>query len=271
MRDPENSTLGQYLTFLRQREGRRRHEAQALPATKKFSRERAAREAHITASYLTKVERDEVGQVSVEILRLLTTTYHASEGEWRYLCDLAGYGAPYSVLPGMDESLELPSLAQFQKAITPLMRTEMTEATTDLLSFFTPHVRLIAANRAYLEVFPGHEPGMSLLEWTLGDEGRAMLLDRDEQIDQSVAWHRGIMGRYGHTNWAQESHSRLWQFADFRRKWAEEPQRVSYDRPVISEARLTVRGGRFTMVMENWMMQNSLPMVRSRARLLPIP
>ncbi|WP_327141640.1 MmyB family transcriptional regulator [Nocardia sp. NBC_01327] len=269
MRDPENSTLGQYLTFLRQREERQRHETGALPPTKKFSRERAANEAHITASYLTKVERDEVGQVSVEILRLLTETYHASEDEWRYVCDLAGHAAPYPALPGMNETLDLPTMEQFHSAVTSMMLTEMDEADSDLLSFYTPQRRLIAANRAYYETFPTHEPGIYMLEWSFSDEAKQLMLNWDDQVDQGVAWHRGIIGRYGQTTWAQESHRRLWQFADFRHKWDE--QQVSYARPIVSESLLAVRGGRYTMVMENWLLQHNLPIMRSRGRLQPLP
>ncbi|WP_194852828.1 helix-turn-helix domain-containing protein [Nocardia sp. SYP-A9097] len=269
MGDPENSTLGQYLTFLRQREEQRRHRTGALPRTKKLSRERAAGDAHITASYLTKVERDEVGQVSVEILRLLTDTYHASDDEWRYLCDLAGHAAPYPALPGLNETLDMPPMTEFENALSSFMRTEMDESTSDLVSFYTPQRRLIAANAAYFETFPTHRPGMYMLEWSFTDEAKTVMLNWDDQVDQGVAWHRGIIGRYGHTNWAQESHRRLWQFDDFRKKW--EAHEVSYARPLVSQALLAVRGGRYTMIMENWLLQYGLPIMRSRSRLQPIP
>src|SRR5689334_7860651 len=94
MLEPENPTLGRFFIFLRQREEQRRHDAGTLPRNRKLSREKAAGEAHITASYLTKLERDEVGRVDIGILRQLTDTYRANDEEWRYACDLAGYASP---------------------------------------------------------------------------------------------------------------------------------------------------------------------------------
>ncbi|WP_297622028.1 helix-turn-helix domain-containing protein [Nocardia sp.] len=266
----ETTTLGRYLAALRQREEGRRHEAGLLPPTRKLSRERTAGEAHITASYLTKVERDEVGQVAVGILWQLAEAYHVSEDEWRYVCDLAGHGAPYPYLAGMDLALTMPPLEEFRAALTPMMFTEMDEATTDLVAFVTPQRQLIAANRAYLDTYPTHRPGMFHLEWAFTDESKEIFINWDEQVDLGVAWHRGIMGRYGHTQWAQESHRRLWEFADFRRKW--EAQDVAYSRPAVPETLLRIRGRRYAMTIESWQMQHSsLPIGKTRCRLRPFP
>ncbi|WP_024800418.1 helix-turn-helix domain-containing protein [Nocardia sp. BMG51109] len=267
MREPENPTLGRYLAFLRQREEHRRREAGLLPANRKLSREKAAAEAHITASYLTKVERDEVGQVDVGILRLLASTYHADEDEWRYVCDLAGYASPYPGLAGLDSTMEMPPLETFLEAVSPIMRTEMEEA-DDLVSFYAPQRRLIAANRAYYDTFPTHRPGIYMMEWSFTEEAREVMINWEDQVRQGVAIHRGMMGRYGHTEWAQESHRRLWQFPEFRRLW--DAQHVIYARPMSNEAHLNVAGKRYAMIMENWQMQHHLPIVRSRGRLRPL-
>ncbi|WP_433203314.1 helix-turn-helix domain-containing protein [Nocardia sp. CA-107356] len=268
MSDLDSTTLGQHLAFLRKREEYRRHEIGALPSNRKFSRERAAGEAHITASYLTKVERDEVGQVDVGILRLLASTYCASEDEWRYLCDLAGYAAPYPALAGMGDTVDLPPLEVFQRAVTPIMLTEMSEAVTDLVSFYAPPRRLITANRAYFDAFPTHRSGMYMLEWSFTDDAQEIMINWGDQVLQGVAWHRGLMGRYGRTAWARESHRRLWQFPEFRRLW--EARAVSYERPIASQAQLRIRGNDYTMVMENWHMQHDLPITRSRGTLRPL-
>ncbi|MBF6327565.1 helix-turn-helix domain-containing protein [Nocardia transvalensis] len=267
LRESEKPTLGQYLAFLRQREERRRHDAGLLPGNRKLSRERAAGEAHITASYLTKVERDEVGQVDVGILRLLTNTYHASDDEWRYVCDLAGYASPYSALA--DLTADMPPLEVFQDAVTPMMLTEMEEATSDLVSFYCPPRRLIVANRAYYETFPTHRPGTYMLEWSFTEEAKDMMINWNDQVEVGVAWHRGIMGRYGRTKWAQQAHQRLWQFPDFRHMW--ESGQVGYSVPLNLQSQLRTRGGRYAMVMENWQMEHHLPILRSRGRLQPLP
>ncbi|MQY23152.1 MmyB family transcriptional regulator [Nocardia macrotermitis] len=268
MREPENPTLGQFLSFLRQREAERRHAEGTLPTNRKLSREKAAAQVHITASYLTKVERDEVGQVDVGILRLLTTAYRADEDEWRYVCDLAGYASPYPGLVGLDTAMEMPPLQTFLDAVSPMMRTEMDETTDDLVSFYAPQRQLLAANQAYLDTFPSHTPGMYMLEWSFTDEARHIMINWDDQVRQGVAVHRGTMGRYGHTEWARRAHRQLWQHPEFRRLW--ESKEVTYTRPVSSEAQLRVGNRTFAMIMENWQMQHDLPIVRSRGRLRPI-
>lgn len=267
--EPENPTLGQYLTFLRQREGGRRHEAGVLPASRKLSRERAAQEAHITASYLTKVERDEIGQVDVGILRLLTNTYHASDAEWCYVCDLGGYASPYPALAGLDLAQGIPTLEVFQNALTPMMRTEMAEASSDLVSFFAPQRRLIAANRAYYETFPTHRPGTYMLEWSFTAEAQQVMINWKDQVGVGVARHRGIMGRYGKTEWAQQAHRRLWRFPEFRRMW--EAGDVAYSVPLDLQAQLRVRGLRYILRMESWQLEHDLPILRTRGRLQPLP
>lgn len=267
--EPENPTLGHYLAFLRQREESRRHRAGALPPTRKLSREKAAGEANITASYLTKVERDEVGQVNVGILRLLTTTYHATDDEWRYVCDLAGYAAPYADLPGLEPEMDLPAFEVFENAVSPMMRTEMAEAATDLVSFYTPLRQLIAANHAYLHTFPTHRPGDYMLEWSFTEEAREVMVNWDDQVAYGVAWHRGIIGRYGHTQWAQDAHRRLWQYAEFRRIW--EAGDVTYLRALTATTQLRVHGVVHSLDMENWQLRHHLPITRSRGRLHPLP
>ncbi|MGV9667355.1 MmyB family transcriptional regulator [Nocardia niigatensis] len=268
MNEPTKPSLGQQLTFLRKREEDHRHETGALPAARKLSREKAAAEAHITASYLTKVERDEVGQVDVGILRVLATTYHASDDEWRYICDLAGYASPYPSIAGIGPELEIPPFEVFETAVTPIMDTEMAEAATDLVSFYAPQRRLITANPAYYDTFPTHRPGMYMLEWSFTDEAREIMINWSEQAGIGVATHRGFMGRYGHTVWAREYHERLERFPDFRRMW--EAGAVTYTLPLDMQSRLRVRGGRYTLTMENWQMQHQLPIVRSRGRLHPL-
>lgn len=268
MHEPENPTLGQFLTFLRHCEEQRRHAEGTLPPKRKLSREKAAAQAHITASYLTKVERDEVGQVDIGILRLLTNTYRADEDQWRYVCDLAGYASPYPGLAGMDMTLEIPALEVFLDAVSPIMRAEMDEAGDDLVSFYAPQRRLIAANRAYYDTFPTHRPGLYMMDWSFTDEAKEVMLNWDAQVEQGVAAHRGLMGRYGHTQWARESHRRLWQYPEFRRLW--ESGKVTYSLSVHNEAQLRVGGRRFAMIMENWQMQHHLPIVRSRGRLRPL-
>ncbi|WP_196054779.1 MmyB family transcriptional regulator [Nocardia aurantiaca] len=253
---------------MRKREEARRHETGDLPAARKFSRERAAAEAHITASYLTKVERDEVGQVDVGILRVLATTYQASDDEWRYICDLAGYASPYPSITGIGPALEIARFEVFESAVTPIMNTEMTEATADLVSFYAPQRRLITANRAYYDTFPTHRPGMYMLEWSFTDEAREIMINWIDQVGIGVAAHRGFMGRYGHTAWAQEYHERLSRFPDFRQMW--EARAVTYTLPLDMQSRLRVRGGLYTLTMENWQMQHDLPIVRSRGRLHPL-
>lgn len=267
MHEPENPTLGRFFTFLRQREEQRRHDAGTLPRNRKLSREKAAGEAHITASYLTKLERDEVGRVDIGILRQLTDTYRANDEEWRYACDLAGYASPYPVWPGLDPASHMPSLEVFQAALTPIMHTEMAEATGDLVSFYTPQRRLLAANQAYYDTFPTHEPGLYLLEWSFTDEAKEVMINWDEQADVGVAWHRGMVGRYGHTDWAQEQHRRLWEFPEFRKKW--ENVEVAYARALGAETLVRKPDGDYVMIMENWQLQHHLPITRSRGRLYP--
>ncbi|MBU3067406.1 helix-turn-helix transcriptional regulator [Nocardia sp. NEAU-G5] len=266
--EPDNPTLGQYLTFLRERESQQRHRAGVLPSSRKLSRERAARESHITASYLTKVERDEVGQVDIGILRLLTNTYHASDAEWCYVCDLGGYASPYPTLAGLDLSQGIPPLKVFQNALTPMMRTEMEESDTDLVSFFAPQRRLIAANRAYYETYPNHQPGMYMLEWSFTPDAHEVLINWKEQVEVGVARHRGIMGRYGRSEWAQQAHRRLWQFPEFRRMW--ETGDVAYSVPLDLQAHLRVRGCHYTLLMESWQLEHDLPILRTRGRLRPL-
>lgn len=266
--EPEKPTLGQYLAFLRQREGDARHREGTLPTGRKLSREKAAGEAHITASYLTKVERDEVGHVDVGILRLLANTYHASDDEWRYVCDLGGYGSPYPILPGMNPMLDMPPLETFQNALTPMMRTEMDEAASDLVSYYTPQRRLIAANDAYFDTFPTHRVGIYMLEWSFTAEAKDFMVNWADQVAGGVAWHRGIMGSYGHTPWAQESHERLWQSEEFQRFWA--GGEVAYGRPMDARTLLRVRGREYSLVMENWELRHDVPIVRSRGRLHPV-
>ncbi|MET8876021.1 hypothetical protein [Nocardia sp. NPDC004604] len=53
----------------------------------------------------------------------------------------------------------------------------------------------------------------------MGEEAKAVMTNWDDQVDLGVAWHRGLMGRYRDTEWAQKAHQRLWQFPEFRRKW----------------------------------------------------
>ncbi|MFE3225208.1 helix-turn-helix domain-containing protein [Nocardia sp. NPDC059228] len=266
--EPTKPSLGQHLTFLRKREEVHRHETGELPAARKFSREKAAAEAHITASYLTKVERDEVGQVDVGILRVLATTYQASDDEWRYICDLAGYASPYPSITGIGPALEIPEFEVFETAVTSIMDTEMTEAAADLVSFYAPQRRLITANQAYYDTFPTHRPGMYMLEWSFTDEAREIMINWNDQVGIGVATHRGFMGRYGHTSWAQEYHQRLERFPDFRTMW--EAGAVTYTLPLDMQSRLRVRGGLYSLTMENWQMQHQLPIVRSRGRLHPL-
>ncbi|APA96393.1 hypothetical protein NS506_02327 [Nocardia seriolae] len=263
--ETSKQSLGQQLSFLRKREELRRHESGELPANRKFSREKAAGEAHITASYLTKVERDEVGQVDVGILRVLATTYHASEDEWRYICDLAGYASPYPSITGIGPALEIPEFDAFEAAITPIMRAEMDESTDDLVSFYAPQRRLIAANRAYYDTFPTHRPGMYMLEWSFTAEAREIMVNWDTGVGLGVATHRGFMGRYGHTAWAKDYHDRLERHAEFRELW--DAGAVTYTLPLDMQSRLRVRDGLYALVMENWQMQHELPIVRSRGRL----
>ncbi|MFJ9370617.1 helix-turn-helix domain-containing protein [Nocardia sp. NPDC101769] len=263
--EPTKQSLGQHLTFLRKREEVHRHATGELPAARKFSREKAAAEAHITASYLTKVERDEVGHVDVGILRVLATTYQASDDEWRYICDLAGYASPYPSIAGIGPALEIPEFEVFETAVTPIMATEMTEAAADLVSFYAPQRRLITANQAYYDTFPTHRPGMYMLEWSFTDEAREIMINWKDQVGIGVATHRGFMGRYGHTSWALEYHERLKRFPDFRQMW--EAGAVTYTLPLDMQSRLRVRGGLYALTMENWQMQHHLPILRSRGRL----
>ncbi|RMI28444.1 MmyB family transcriptional regulator [Nocardia stercoris] len=265
---PGTPTLGQYLTTLRHREERRRHEVGLLLPSRKFSREKAAGEAHITASYLTKLERDEAGRVDIDILRLLTKSYHADDAEWRYVCDLAGYAAPYATLAGLEPTMDMPALEVFQDAVTDIMRSEMHEATNDTVAFYTPQRRLIAANRAYFETHPTHKPGIYLLEWCFTSAAKEEMVNWHEAVAWGVAWHRGIMGRYGHTTWAQESHRRLWQFPEFQQMW--EANEVGYSLAIAAEQIVRVGDRQFSLVMENWQMQHDLPIIRTRCKLKPL-
>ncbi|WP_280394361.1 hypothetical protein [Nocardia brasiliensis] len=267
------ATLGEVLRRLRAREEvRRRKDGTLAPATV-FSRDMAAEEAHISLSYLTQLERDTaVGQVGVGILRQLIEIYHASEADWQYVCDLAGHQSPYPGLMGMSPTMEIPTLAQFQEALTPIMRTEMDEASTDLVSYYaSPQRQLLAANRRYFEVFPDQGPGLYMLEWTFSSPAaRQIMITWDDDARLGVAWHRGIMGRYGKTEWAQQSHRRLWQFSEFRAMW--EAGDVAYAMAENYEVRLLIDGRPHGMTMENWHMYNDhpAPILRSRGRIYPL-
>ncbi|WP_433662977.1 hypothetical protein ACQPW1_13045 [Nocardia sp. CA-128927] len=273
MLDADTTTLGQALTRLRRREqARRREVGMLLPATV-FSREMAAEEAHISASYLTQLERDTAaGQVGVGILRQLIDTYHASENDWQYVCDLAGHQAPYPGLAGMSPTMDIPSLEQHLQALTPMMRAEMDEAAADLVSYYTsPQRRLLAANRAYFDVFPDQRPGLYMLEWAFGSPAaRDVMITWETDARLGVAWHRGIMGRYGKTEWAQQAHRRLWQFPEFRDMW--EAGDVAYAMAKDYVAQVRFDGRAYGMTMENWHLYSvsDAPILRSRGRLYPL-
>lgn len=196
---------------------------------------------------------------------------HGSDDEWQYICDLASYHAPYPGLAGMSPTMEMPELEVFRNAVTPMMHTEMEEADTDLVSYYSSPMRmLVAANRAYFDAFPDQEPGMYMLEWSFTPQGHEQLITWEEQVFWGVAWHRGIMGRYGKTEWAQQAHQRLWQFPEFRAMW--DSGGVGYTHSDDWQVQVLVHGRPHGMTMENWLMYNDTdaPIMRSRGRLFPL-
>lgn len=189
----------------------------AARAARGLTRERLARSAAVSSSYLAQLEAGEKTNPSDSTLRALASVLELDTDELRHLFNLAK--APYVSQPESNDITVSPTLRMLLDHLEPHRAALLDE-----------RWNVLAANKSYLAAFPGIEDAPNVMRWLFASPGaKAAIVDWETEAAHTVHWLRGYIGAGTDAEWGAAVVADLADNADFRRIWADEV--VSFERP----------------------------------------
>ncbi|QLY33473.1 helix-turn-helix transcriptional regulator [Nocardia huaxiensis] len=179
-----------------------------------ISRERLARSAHLSASYVAHLELDDRDRkptrtVVEALIGCLDEKDLVSDADRRHLYDLAG-------LTGLD----MPTVDDLRASLSAGMRQSLIRHEPNPAAYLDTRSNVLACNAAYGQTFTGILDNGSILRWVFADErSKHALVEWEREAYLTVSLVRGFIGRSDNPKWWAETLEDLSRFPEFRRIW----------------------------------------------------
>ncbi|MFE4455921.1 helix-turn-helix domain-containing protein [Nocardia tengchongensis] len=194
-----------------------------LRRTRDLSRDRLARKAAISVSYLAALESGHRRYLTWDVLDALL--YHldgitaVDVAERAHLMELAGFA--YA---------QFPTPEQLSAEINPEMLDMLGSLEPNLAAVLDIRWNVLACNDSYRRSFPGVDAGDNLLLWYLANKNAPLVVpDWTEEVALAVYLMRGYLEEIGDTRWFHRDLAVFTEFAYFRELW--DDGIGAYDRP----------------------------------------
>ncbi|MBL1074376.1 helix-turn-helix domain-containing protein [Nocardia sp. 2] len=180
-----------------------------------ISRERLARSAHLSASYVAHLELDDRDRkptrtVVEALLSCLDEKELVSDADRRHLYDLAGLS-----------EIDMPTVEDLRATLSPGMRQSLVRHEPNPAAYLDTRSNVLACNAAYGRTFTGILDNGSVLRWIFADErSKQALVEWEREAYLTVSLVRGFIGRSDNAKWWSETLEELSRYPDFRRIWA---------------------------------------------------
>ncbi|MFI1915945.1 helix-turn-helix domain-containing protein [Nocardia sp. NPDC020380] len=179
-----------------------------------ISRERLAFNAGVSASYITHLEKGDRGnptrEVVTALMRYLDRLNPLTLSDRRQLADLAGL-----------ENNEIPDAALLRAAVTPDMRAALDLHRPNPAGYLDVRGNVLACNDGWDAAYPGMSRDGNVFRWYFGnDMSRRVMVNWENDVNESVRWLRGTMGRIGSSGFLSLI-DELAVYPHFRKLWAD--------------------------------------------------
>jgi transcriptional regulator with XRE-family HTH domain len=183
-----------------------------------LTRERLARAAAVSSSYLAQLEAGEKTRPSETTLRALASVLELGPIERRHLFNLVRAG-----------SVPIAEPKTFS-AVPPTIQLLLDHLEPHRAALLDDHWDVLAANNSYLRAFPGIDAAPNVMRWVFASPGaKEVIVDWETEAAHTVHWLRGYIGAGNDVEWGAAVVADLADDPDFRRLWADEM--VTFDRP----------------------------------------
>ncbi|WP_245663310.1 helix-turn-helix transcriptional regulator [Nocardia inohanensis] len=179
-----------------------------------ISRERLARGAHLSVSYVTHIETDDRDRrptrtVVEALLAALDLVEPVGDADRRHLFDLARVA-----------ELDSPSAADLSAALPPDLRRGLVQHDPNPAAYLDTRSNVLDCNESYDRTFTGLLDNGNILRWVFADErSKQALVEWEYEARLTVGLVRGFIGRSDNPHWWSELLEELSEYPDFRRIW----------------------------------------------------